>query len=360
MKIIDVNKTKLEGVIKQTCEILAAGGIFIFPTETCYGVGVDATNTDAVKRVLQYKRRPEGKPISVAVSDKEMARKYVEINDEAEEFYDRFLPGPYTVISKSKGKVAPGIESEKGTLGIRIPDHELILSIVEAYGKPFTSTSANSSGKKTPYELEDIWNNISQKQKEMVALALDAGKLDKNPPSTVIDTTTSNLQIIRAGAELPYKQKQEVTVNSAEDMQDLGEKYLGSRLHQLKNKALVILFNAPLGAGKTQYTKGIAKGLGITEIVKSPTYTLIEEYDFKEKGITGKLVHFDAWRIENMQEFERLELEKYLVPGNVLAIEWAGSTMEFFAQFYNHPQVDFVQIVMQYIDLDTRDVQIFS
>lgn len=356
MKIIDLNTTTESELIRQAVETLAAGGIVIYPTETCYGVGVDATNPEAVKNVLQYKRRPEGKPISIAVVDREMASEYVEINQQAKSFYDKFLPGPYTVISKSRGKVEKALESERGTLGIRIPDQQLIRKIVKEFGKPITSTSANSAGKKTPYTIADIKENISNKQLELVDLIIDAGKLPQNPPSTVVDTTRADLQIIRAGANLPYTDEQQFTVNSALEMQQIGEDFIKQYLTDLENKCVVVLFNAQLGAGKTQFVKGLAKGMSITELVKSPTYTIMEEYEVGDY----KLIHFDAWRLESMTEFEQLNVEQYIAPKNVIAIEWAGGTMEFFQQFFTDPQVIFVQIQINYIDLETRDMKILS
>jgi L-threonylcarbamoyladenylate synthase len=92
----------------QTKEILAQGGLVLFPTETTYGAGVDATNQLAVNKLLAYKSRREGKPLSVLVANPEMAGKFVEINDQAQQLYDQFLPGPVTVISKSLGSGGRG------------------------------------------------------------------------------------------------------------------------------------------------------------------------------------------------------------------------------------------------------------
>ncbi len=158
-------------------EVLRNGGLVIYPTETVYGVGVDATNPKAVEKLISYKNRPFGKPFSVAVSDVEMAKKYVKINKIAREIYNKFLPGPVTVVSKGKQKVAPGIESESGTLGIRIPDYKLVTDVVSILGKPLTATSANASYKKRPYSVSNILDNLSTKQKKLIDLIIDAGTL---------------------------------------------------------------------------------------------------------------------------------------------------------------------------------------
>src|SRR5690606_13763540 len=104
--------------------------------------------------VKKYKAYRGQKPISMAVVDKQMASKYVEINEIAQNLYDNYLPGPITVVSKSKGLVANGVESDWGTVGVRIPDYPLLIEIIKAFGKPITSTSANVSYRGVPYSIE--------------------------------------------------------------------------------------------------------------------------------------------------------------------------------------------------------------
>ena len=126
MTILKLKDSNTSEIINQACHALKAGGIVIYPTETVYGLGVDATNQKAVNKLLRYKTRREGKPISIVVTNKEMAAKYIKLNNQARKIIDRMLPGPYTVVANSLNKLAKGIRSEYGTLGIRIPDHKLI------------------------------------------------------------------------------------------------------------------------------------------------------------------------------------------------------------------------------------------
>lgn len=144
MKIINNDKN----AVKSAVEVLASGGLVIYPTETIYGIGADALNPGAIVKLAKYKQRPLGKPYSIAVSDIKMAEKYVTLNESARNIYKEFLPGPVTVVSTGKHVVAQGVESETGTLGIRIPDYKLVIDIVKSFGKPITSTSANASYKK--------------------------------------------------------------------------------------------------------------------------------------------------------------------------------------------------------------------
>jgi L-threonylcarbamoyladenylate synthase len=139
MKIVPVS----DNCVNEAVNTLKDGGLVVYPTETVYGIGVDATNPEAVRNLTEYKNRPFGKPYSIAVTDQKMAEEYVELNSTGKNLYQEFLPGPLTVISKGKHKVAPGVESEEGTLGIRIPDYKLVFDIITKFGKPITSTSAN-------------------------------------------------------------------------------------------------------------------------------------------------------------------------------------------------------------------------
>ena len=174
MKILKLNSNRAD-IIKTVSNCLKNDGLVIYPTETVYGIGASAVSAKAVDKLLKYKGRREGKPLSIAVTDQKMAEKYVEINEQALKFYKNFLPGPFTVISKSKNQVDPRVNSEFGTLGIRIPAYPLIIQVIRQLGQAITSTSANASGKKRPYCIQDIFEHLSNKQKALVDLVIDAG-----------------------------------------------------------------------------------------------------------------------------------------------------------------------------------------
>ena len=159
MKIIKCD----EKSVKIAVDTLKLGGLVVYPTETLYGIGADATNPNAIKKLAKYKNRPLGKPYSIAVTDIKMAQNYAKLNSTAIDLYQEFLPGPITIVSKGRHRLAPGVESEDGTLGVRIPNYKLVTDIVKLLKKPITSTSANASYKKRPYKISDILNNISTK-----------------------------------------------------------------------------------------------------------------------------------------------------------------------------------------------------
>ncbi len=327
---IELEKTDHALAITEAISVLAAGGLIIFPTETTYGAAVDATNPAAVEKLLAYKSRREGKPLSIAVTSMEMAEQYVELNEQARTLYRQFLPGPVTVVSTGKGVVAAGVESEFGTLGVRIPAYDFVLKLLQAFGKPITATSANGSGKKRPYTIADIFSHISDKQKSLIDLVLDAGTLPKNDPSTVIDTTLSTPIVMRQGELLQTTETQTTLTTSSEaETKDVAGKLLLKHWNAIKETGVIIGLTGPLGAGKTVFAKGAAQFLQIAEPVTSPTYSYIEEYEFSRHGVSGKLFHLDMWKVEDAATFERLGVHELCQPNTVVLIEWWNLVAEY-------------------------------
>lgn len=337
MKIIKVDKTNRNKIINKAVQVLKKGGIIIYPTETCYGVGADATSQDAVDKVLSYKLRREGKPLSIGVCSRQMAEKYVEINSIAQNLYENFLPGPLTVVSKSLGNVAKGVESEEGNLGIRFPDYKLILDIIKDFGKPITTTSANASYKKRPYKISDILENISNKQKALIDLVIDAGKLPHNDPSTVVDTTLNAKVILRQGGVKLSKKMKQIT-KKPEETQEVGRNLMNRYKQYLGYKSLIFAMRGELGAGKTEMTKGIAKALGVKDVISSPTFIIENNYiipvvrDSYLSIHRTELIHIDAWRLYDTSELEQLDFLKQVDELNVFVIEWAEKVIDILEQ----------------------------
>lgn len=327
MTILKTHEHSRSTVITTAVETLRAGGLIIFPTETTYGLGADATNPAAIEKLLDYKSKRLGKALSIAVTDEVMASEYVELNDTARKAYQTFLPGPVTVVSVGKHAVAPGVESETGTLGVRIPDYELVREIVAELGHPITATSANASNQKRPYAVQDIFDNISDRQKDLLDLVLDAGQLPPNEPSTVIDTTLDTYSVVRQGT-VRFLESETLISHSEQETRELGRKLVRRFKNTISVRPLLFALEGEMGAGKTQVVKGIAAELGISETITSPTYTLLLEYPFIAEGQNLKLIHIDAWRMESAQELQSLGLDEHLQNNSVIALEWANTQPE--------------------------------
>lgn len=323
MRRISINSPKL---IDTAVKTLSDDGLIIFPTETCYGAGVDATNPRAVKKLLRYKDRREGNPISIAVTNKKMASKYAQINETAENLYDNYLPGPITVVSKSTGLVVKELESEYGTLGIRIPDYPKVLKIIKKFGKPITATSANVAYRPNPYSIEQVLKNLPEKNKGLIDLIIDAGKLPLRETSTVVDTTLNNMNVLREGKmrfDIPGNQLLKAKTKDVEETINFGSLIVMKLFSDLLNNSVVLSLGGDLGTGKTHLTKGIARQLGIKQLIKSPTFNLISEYEYNLGKAKGRLVHIDTWRIKDKKELKHLSINDYIQKGNLIVIEWA-------------------------------------
>ena len=357
MKIINLKKEFEEKIIKDTLTVLKNGGLVIYPTETCYGIGADATNPKAVEKIFQYKGQWRGKPILIAVANKQMARKYVEINEIAENLYQNFLPGPVAVVSKSEGKVVPRIESTTHTLGIRIPDYPLVLTIIRAFGKPITSTSANTSGKKTPYSLEDILKYTSKKRLGLIDLFLDAGKLPLRPTSTVVDTTLNEPTVLRQGEiVIPDIPGQTFVSNSEEQTKLIAQEILEKYKNLLISKPLIFALQGELGSGKTQFAKGLGQALKITSNIPSPTFIFFREYPYKIASNQGIFYHLDTWRMEKGEEILDLGFKKMLGPTNIIAIEWLQKVKPILEEISQKTKVCLVWVTIEILSETKRRI----
>jgi L-threonylcarbamoyladenylate synthase len=332
--------------LNQAVKILKAGGLVIYPTETCYGAGVDATNQKAVDKLLKYKARREGRPLSIAVTDKNMASKYVKLNTSAINLYDKFLPGPLTVVSAGRHKVAKGVESETGTLGIRIPDYPLAIEIVKKLGFPVTATSANVSYKPRPYSIPQLLKNTSKKQQGLIDFIIDAGILPKRPVSTIVDTTLDDPLVIRAG-KIKFSPAQTQITKSPQETKKLAQTLMLKYWKDLQTKPLVFLLVGDLGAGKTQFAKGIGEFLQIKQPITSPTFTIEKKYDYTRHHVTGKFLHLDTWRLQNIEELKILNLEKRLKPKNIICVEWAGRALEPLTKMAEKAQAKSIYLELQ-------------
>ena len=320
---------------------LMKGNLTFMATETVYIAAVDATNPDAVKKLITFKNRPFGKPFSIGVTDIKMAEKYVILNEAARDLYKKFLPGPVTVVSTGKHKVANGVEAENGTLGIRIPDYIFFQKVVKKFGKPITATSANASYQKRPYKLSDILDNISEKQKKLIDLMIDAGELPHNEPSTVIDTTLDDTPVILRQGEIKLKDKNEVLSRSEENTQNVAKELWQKYEDYHGKRAIIYALEGQMGAGKTQFVKGLARAMGISEKITSPSYDLL----LNHKSKTLNLVHIDTWRmLDANTELKDLNLKNLITDKSVIAIEWANRASELIRSYAEDAIIVWVKI----------------
>lgn len=157
---------------------IKSGRVFIYPTDTVYGLGCDATNSDSVNKIKEMKGRDADKPLSIIAPSIDWIKENCEINYDLE----KYLPGPYTLILKKKDPSFLINVASGDTLGVRIPDSEFCDRVREV-GVPFVTTSVNLSGESPAVSVEEISLEIIEGVDEIV----DSGKLNGNPSTLVID-----------------------------------------------------------------------------------------------------------------------------------------------------------------------------
>ncbi len=178
MRVLSKEEAAIER--KNLFNQLDKGAIFIYPTDTIYGIGCDATNAEAVKRVRELKER-YSKPFSIIVPGKKWIKENCEIGKEAEKWIEE-LPGPFTLVLPLKEKNSIASEANEGidSIGIRVPEH-WIRSMVIEYGKPIITTSVNKAGALFKTKLEEF-------QEFPADFIIFEGE-KKNRPSSIIDLT---------------------------------------------------------------------------------------------------------------------------------------------------------------------------
>ncbi|GAD51269.1 tsaC protein (YrdC domain) required for threonylcarbamoyladenosine t(6)A37 modification in tRNA [Halarchaeum acidiphilum MH1-52-1] len=168
------------------------GDLVVYPTETVYGLGADALDSEAIERAYAAKGRERSKPMSLGVPDVETASDYVVAGERERAFMRAFLPGPVTVVCEKRDAVPDALTGGRERVGVRVPDHEVALALLERVA-PVTATSANVSGTGSVRRAADLDPGFL----DDVAVVLDGGETG-GVESTVVDV--ANDEILREGA----------------------------------------------------------------------------------------------------------------------------------------------------------------
>ncbi len=184
--------------IKKAVEILKAGGVVAYPTETAYALGCDATNERGKKRIFKIKNRPKEKNLPVICATKKMAFDFFKFGKTERKFAKKYWPGALTMILSPSLILPLNKGEEGGGAAVRVSSNKIARALSRGIGRPIISTSANVSGKKTLYDVKEIINEFANK-KNQPDLILDAGKLPMRKPSTIIKIVNEKIIILRQG-----------------------------------------------------------------------------------------------------------------------------------------------------------------
>ena len=198
MKIIKINPfAPLVDQLMMVAEVIKAGGIIGYPTETVYGLGADPFNPAAVNKIFRLKGREKNKPILLIAENIDQVKQLTaEYPMTAETLASAFWPGPLTMVFRASTELPVEIIGVNRTIGIRIPDHKMCLELIKISGVPITSTSANISGSKNPTSAEEVAANFG----DQLDLIIDGGPAKSEIPSTVVSVDQEKVRLLREGA----------------------------------------------------------------------------------------------------------------------------------------------------------------
>jgi len=182
--------------LRAATDVLRAGGVVAFPTETFYGLAAAALDPASVKRIFALKGRRDSKPLLVLVDSVAMAETVAHVGEPARSLMKRYWPGALTLVLPARAIVPADVTAGTGTLGVRVSSHPIAHGLVRTLGEPVTAPSANPSGREPPTTARAVVAYFG----DGLDLVLDGGPTAGGAPSTVLDMTVDPPAIIRQGA----------------------------------------------------------------------------------------------------------------------------------------------------------------
>ena len=180
-------------------EIIKHGGLVVFPTETVYGLGASALDSDAAKKIYAAKGRPSDNPLIIHISNPEEAEKYCVTSDLYYKLAEKFLPGPLTVIMTKKDIIPKTVTGGLDTVAVRCPENKAARELIRLSGVPIAAPSANISGKPSPTSAEHVRFDLDGK----VDMIIDGGECDIGLESTIVKLDNDGATLLRPGAVTP-------------------------------------------------------------------------------------------------------------------------------------------------------------
>ncbi len=194
----ETTQSVIDASIEAAVETARAGGIIAFPTDTLFGVAVDGRNPEAVQRVFQVKRRPLDKPLPLLIAESAAVSDLIRedyLAPGARRLMRRYWPGALTILLPSKPGLVEGTH-QSGKVAVRVPNHPVALAVLQAFGGPLATTSANVSGMEGARNHEEVAQSIG----EGIDVLLIGGPPLRELASSIIDMTVEPPELVRAGA----------------------------------------------------------------------------------------------------------------------------------------------------------------
>jgi L-threonylcarbamoyladenylate synthase len=186
----------LDAGLEMAGNIISDGGAVAFPTESFYGLGVDATNEKAIQRLFAIKRRKSDHPVLILIASREMLDQYVDhVPNVANTLIREFWPGGLTMVFEAGLKIPRSLTAGTGKIGVRLSSHPIATGLAQRMGLPITGTSANVSSEPACINADEVSRSLGS----TVDLILDGGETEGGKGSTILDVTVEPPRILREG-----------------------------------------------------------------------------------------------------------------------------------------------------------------
>lgn len=185
-----------ESAIEKAADIIRGGGLVVFPTETVYGIGGDATNADAARAIYEAKGRPSDNPLIIHIAKPEDAEAYAQTSPTYYQLAKQFMPGPLTVILPKKNTIPSSVTGGLDTVAVRCPAHPIARALIEKASVPIAAPSANRSGKPSPTLASHVIEDLNGR----VNMIIDGGPSEVGLESTIVTLNGDEGTLLRPGA----------------------------------------------------------------------------------------------------------------------------------------------------------------
>ena len=195
IKITDVSLPASKKALAEAGKTIRDGGLVVFPTETVYGLGGNALDASAAKKIYAAKGRPQDNPLIIHIADPKNAEKYCHVNETYFELARAFMPGPLTVILPKKDIIPYSVTGGLDTVAVRCPSHPVANALIREAGVPIAAPSANLSGKPSPTNAEYVMEDMDGR----VDIVIDGGSSEIGLESTIVMATDGKVTLLRPG-----------------------------------------------------------------------------------------------------------------------------------------------------------------
>lgn len=308
-KVIQVSpRHPASSALEEAAEVLRHGGLVAFPTETVYGLGADAANTEAIAKVFEVKGRPPDNPLIVHIADSaQLALLARTIPPKGKLLAEQFWPGPLTIVVQRSDRVPDIVTAGLDTVAIRMPNHPITLQLVTIFGRAIIGPSANISGRPSPTNAQHVFNDLQGR----IELILDAGRTEIGVESTVMDVTVDPPLILRLGAVARSRIEKVIgTVSTAAGTEEL-RRSPGTRHRHYAPKATVIIVEE---GNSSQFQSALSTHRALGQRVGCIVHSIaVENEDVCAVSLPSDMRHYSQQFFSTLRELDERGVDVILV-----------------------------------------------